>query len=418
MRTSPRTRLRRGVLAATLAAAPLAPLHAQEPSGLPDGIAPPASHVLHDLALPAPAAQLGGLLSTLDVGVSVGSVRTGRWYDAGGEPGTVKSGTAFAAEVRYWPVPWAGMRLQAGRFDGEIRTLGPPAYTGIPARPQALRGTVYDASIVVRPLATTPGVPVVLTTAYAFAGGGRVELEVSGRPDSVYICSETEDACAYRMPSSGTVGAVTAGVGADLVTVRGFTLFAEASLHRYRPPFTGQPNLLAQRNARGGVDPGAPARPAVGTPTAPAVVDEVVTRRLAAGVRRTFRIGEGPPPAPPPPPPSPTTGGVVSVRTDEPGAEVYLVPRSALEDNPGLRCRLRPVLARGSYFVGRTTGAQPLRVPAAPRAWVLIVRQQVPGAGGRVWHVYEQRVQLAGGRTLPVQLNMRRDGAPPPPCPR
>ena len=133
-------------------------------------------------------------------------------------------------------------------------------------------------------------------------------------------------------------------------------------------------------------------------------------------MRRTFGGGRETPVLPPPP--SPTTGGIVTVATVEPGAEVYLVPRTALEDDPRLRCRLRPVLAPGSWFVGRTTGAQPLRVPASPRAWVLVVRQQVAGGGGRIWHVHEQRVQLAGGRTLPVQLNMQRDGRPPPPCPR
>jgi hypothetical protein len=109
---------------------------------------------------------------------------------------------------------------------------------------------------------------------------------------------------------------------------------------------------------------------------------------------------------------------VVTVATAEPGAEVYLVPRSALEDDPGLRCRLRPVLATGSYYRGRTTGAQPLRVPAGPRTWVLVVRQQVARGTQRIWHVHEQRIQLAGGSSIPVQLNMQRDGRPPQPCPR
>jgi hypothetical protein len=387
------------------------------------GCIPPARLSAQQPALAAstPAAydaavRVGPLPGTVEIGVSAGVAHTSRWYDAGGEPGTVESGTALSAEVRYWPVPWLGLRLQAGRFDAKIRTAPVSGATVTPGSPQEVDAAVYDASLVVRPLAVA-GVPGPLSTVYAFAGSGSVELDLAGGPDSLVICHE-ETGCGVEVARGGTVRQSTAGAGADLLEVAGFTLFAEASLHRYRPPFERRHGLPLQVNVRAGIGGAVPPRRIVGSLADPATVDAVVTRRFAAGVRRAFGARPRVTTPPPPPPPSPTTGGIVTVRTAEPGAEVYLVPRSVLEDEPGLRCRLRPVLAPGSYFAGRTTGAQPLRVPAGPRAWVLVVRQQVVSGGRRVWHVHEQRVQLAGGSTLPVQLDMRRDGSPPPPCPR
>jgi hypothetical protein len=371
------------------------------------------------------------------VSFSVGVAQTSPWYDTGDEAdtvraGTVTDGTAFSAEVRYWPVPWLGLRLQAGRFNGAIRPGYPQASPVFSPQhpPQDLRATVYDASVVVRPLAAVR-VPAPLSTAYAFAGGGGATLDLAGTPDMLFVCSDLEecpspmDCIVDRVPgcfltpaSHGTVQQLTVGAGTDLLSVAGFTVFAEASLHRYRPPFEDPYPPPQQQSTHEATT--FPLRLAVvGTPNTPATIGDVVTRRFVAGVRRTFGGGRPPPPPPPaPPPPSPTTGGVVTVATVEPGAEVYLVPRSALEDDPGLRCHLRPVLATGSYYRGRTTGAQPLRVSAGPRAWVLVVRQQVASGTQRIWQVHEQRIQLAGGSTVPVQLNMRRDGRPPQPCPR
>ncbi|HEX6367878.1 MAG TPA: hypothetical protein VF006_03020 [Longimicrobium sp.] len=377
-----------------------------------------------------------GLPGTVDVAFSVGVTQTQRWYDAGGEPGTVEDGTALSAEVRWWPVPWVGLRVQAGRFEGRIATAFPLAGSG--ATPsQELRATVYDASLVVRPLAALH-VPAPLAAAYAFAGGGAASLDVSGTPDTLRACSdfecsdlercsdpeEREPGCFTTLTSRGTVEQLTAGVGTDLVSVAGFTVFAQASLHRYRPPVEDPYAPSQQQSPREGA--AVPMQLVIpGNPGKPAATGDVVTRRFAAGVRRTFgRAAEPPvsPPLPPPPvevrPPSPSAGGMVVVATVQPGAEVYLVPRSALEDDPGLRCRLRPVLGADSYYKGRTTAAQPLRVPGGARAWVLVVRQQVTIGSRRVWHVHEQRVQLGGGSLLPVQLNMLRDGSPPQPCPR
>jgi hypothetical protein len=409
---SPPVWRRAAAFTAALACAPLAPLHAQEPASAPAPAFAPA---------PSPSSSTAplGLPGTVDVGLSAGVAHISRWYDAGGEPGTVEDGTAFSAEVRYWPVPWLGLRLQAGRFDGRIRTAFRPASPGS-TPPQDLRATAYDASVVVRPLAAVRA-PGPLSTAYAYAGGGGATLDLSGTPDTLMVCADPGDplspACFMSPASRGTVRQVTVGAGTDLLSVAGFTVFAEASLHRYRPPFTdgtqktpgfGSPALSPDLR---------PLPAIIGVPGDPATTGDVVTRRFAAGVRRTFGGARNPPP-PAPPPPSPTTGGVVTVTTVEPGAEVYLVPRSALEDDPGLRCLLRPTLATGSYFRGRTTGAQPLRVSAGPRAWVLVVRQQVASGGQTIWHVHEQRIQLAGGGTVPVNLNMQRDGRPPQPCPR
>jgi hypothetical protein len=410
---------RAAAVAATFACAPPAALHAQE--------ATPAPASAPSFASPA---SLLGLPGTVDAGASAGLARTGRWYDAGGEPGTVEGGTALSAEVRYWPVAWLGLRLQAGRFDGRIRTAFRPAAAG-GSPPQELSGTVYDASVVVRPLAAAR-ISGPLSAAYVFAGGGGTTLHLSGTPDTLRVCSEDGDVvpeCLVSPASGGTVQQATAGAGTDVLRVAGFTVFVEASLHRYRPPFTHR-----GQDASGSAGPAFSADPrplpaVLAPPDDFATTGAVVTRRLAAGVRRTFggrpatHVPPPPPPPPPPPaapatpPPSPTTGGVVTVATVEPGAEVYLVPRTALEDDPGLRCRLRPVLAPGSYFAGRTTGAQPLRVPAGPRAWVLVVRQQVASGGRRIWHVHEQRIRMAGGNVLPVRLNMQRDGRPPQPCP-
>jgi hypothetical protein len=113
-----------------------------------------------------------------------------------------------------------------------------------------------------------------------------------------------------------------------------------------------------------------------------------------------------------PPPPaaptgggaSPTTGGYVEVRTATPGAEVYLVPRTVVEDNPAILCRLRPVYGGASYFRGRTTAAAGVRAYASPRTWVVVVRQ-----GGRE---FQDRVQIAAGRVRTFTLDLRTDGIP------
>ena len=178
---------------AALACAPLAPLRAQEAAPVPLLRASPA---------PAPPsgrspARLGRLPGTVDVGVSAGAAHSSRWYDEEysegywsavgfrGEPGTVKSGTVVSAEVRYWPVPWAGIRLQAGRFNGQLRTDYALAFTGTRSPPQHLQATFYDASAVVRPLAAGR-LPGPLSSAYAFAGAGSVDLALSGQPDLLY----------------------------------------------------------------------------------------------------------------------------------------------------------------------------------------------------------------------------------------
>lgn len=411
MRILPTPPWRRVAFTAALTCVPLAPLHAQEQASDPASAFSPAPPV-------ASAAAPLGLPGSVDLGLSVGVAQTSRWYDAGSEAGTVENGTAFSAQVRYWPVPWLGLRVQAGRFGGRIRTdLRPDA--DHPTR-QGLSATVYDASVVVRPLALVR-VPGPLSTAYAFAGGGGAKLDLSGTPDILFVCpglgleAVIPPECFVSPASRGTVQQVTAGAGTDLLGVAGFTVFAEASVHRYRPPFTE----YGQNTPGSAFSVNLGPRPAIiGTIGKPAATGDVVTRRFAAGVRRTVGARPASPVPPPPPPPSPTTGGVVTVATVEPGAEVYMVPRTALEDDPGLRCRLRPQLGPGSYFRGRTTGAQPLRVPAGPRAWVLVVRQQVAGGARRIWHVHEQRIQLAGGSTVPVRLNMQLDGGPPQPCPR
>ena len=47
---------------------------------------------------------------------------------------------------------------------------------------------------------------------------------------------------------------------------------------------------------------------------------------------------------------------------------------------------------------------------------MLIVRQQVARDAETVWHVYELPIQLAGGGTFPVPVNMQRDGKPAQSC--
>ncbi|HEX2079309.1 MAG TPA: hypothetical protein VHG08_16400 [Longimicrobium sp.] len=410
MRLRPFLRLRGVALPAAIAGAPLAPLHAQvlaEPA--PSVSISPPPPITLPRAPSLRAASIGPLPGTLEVGFSAGTAHTTRWYDADTEAGTVEDGTSLSAEVRYWPLPFLGLRLQASRFDGEIRTHPRAGSTGFSQEPQDLHGTAYDASVVVRPLAAE-GAGGLLSSVYAYAGGGRAELEVSGAPDSLLVCGSGGDtACAVWVTRSGSVEQVTAGAGADLAQVFGFTLFAEASVHRYSPLFDRERRAFARANVRGGMDAGGAPRRVVVNPNNPAALsNDVVTRRFLLGLRRRFgRVSDQPPPPPRPPPvdpASPTRGGFVAVRTTEPGAEVYLVPLEYWEDHPRLACTLRPVQQTGSYFKGRTTSTAAVRVYADPTTWVLVVRQH-----GRV---HDERIRLSGGRQVDRQLNMRVDGTP------
>lgn len=410
MRLRPSLGLRGVALPAAIACAPLAPLRAQVPAEpAPSASIPAPVPIAHPRAPALRAASIRPLPGALEVGFSVGTAHTGRWYHADTEAGTVEDGRSLGAEVRYWPLPFLGLRLQASRFDGEMRTHPRSGSTGFSEEPQELRATAYDASVVVRPLAAA-GVGGLLSSVYAFAGGGRAELEVSGAPDSLLVCGDGGDtACAVWVTRSGTVEQVTAGAGADLAEIAGFTLFAEASVHRYSPLFDRERDAPARANVLGGIDAGGAPRRVVANPNNPAALsNDVVTRRFLLGLRRRFgRVPDRPPPPPPPPtagPSSPTRGGFVEVRTTEPGAEVYLVPLEYWEDHPRLACTLRPVQQPGSYFKGRTASTAAVRVYADPTTSVLVVRQHR--------RVHDERVRLSGGRVMDRRLNMRVDGTP------
>lgn len=398
MRIPPPPRPGTLVLSLALVAVPAGRLPAQAPgfAALP-ALATPAA--------PGPALRVGKLPGTLEVGAGAGSVSTSRWYgiDPECEPGTVEDGTAVSLEARYFPVPWVGLRLQAGRFDGRIRTQPGPAHTGYLSRPpQPLRGITFDASAMVRPLVSS-GVPAPLSTVYAFAGAGGVRLRLSGQPDIVVTCEDDLD-CMTRVPVGGTVLQVTTGVGADLLRVGRVAIFAEASRHSYRPRFEVPETVDPSYGPRFGVElgPTAPAEWVVGGPQTPATLERVVTRRFAAGARVT--LGRPARIPPPPSPPPGLVGGWLELRTAQPGAEVYLIPRTVLEDDPGLLCRLRADVVRAPWFRGRTVQTGALRTAVDPMTMVLVVRQN-----GRE---HQERVQLVRGQTQQRVLDMRVDGTP------
>jgi hypothetical protein len=404
-RTMPLSRLslfRRTTCTAALACVPLAPLRAQLPAELaPAAWATPPTTGLPPYAPVRHGTDLLPLPGTLDVGVSVGTARTSRWYDAGTEAGTVEGGTALSAEVRYWPVPWVGLRLQAGRFDGEIRTQDCGGPFGCIEQSQELRGTTVDASVVVRPLAGS-GVPAPLSTVYAFHGAGVAWLRLSGESDRVVACDGIMS-CRAHLPVSGTVRQVTTGVGADLVRVGRFGVFAEASLHRYRPEFESSPVMPPlppdpQFGARHALT-SAPPVWTVGTVQSPAALNQVVTRRLAAGVRiNTGRAG-GLPPLPSPPPTAPSTGGYLTVITTTPGADVYLIPLTYYEEHQNIDCQLQA--GGGSFHRGWT----PATFSVDNRTHVLIVRQ-----GRRQYK--NKNIQLSGGEENTIRLDMAFHGLP------
>jgi len=227
----------------------------------------------------------------VDAGLSAGFSRTSRWYETEGDPGSLAGGPALSADLRYWPVPVAGVRLQAGTFSGSLRTTRPES--------QRVLGIAYDASVVVRPLTESPGVPDPLASAYAYAGGGAVTLALSGEPDSIRTCPPKSDTgCVVLRARSATVAQFTAGAGTEVPLGGGLAVYVEGSVTAYEPPFrrrgpTGSSQMMSSRGAI------SPPSLQLGHPGMAVATPGSLTSRLVIGLRRTFGIRAPPPVVPP-----------------------------------------------------------------------------------------------------------------------
>ncbi|HEX8693600.1 MAG TPA: hypothetical protein VF746_14350 [Longimicrobium sp.] len=302
--------------------------------------------------------------------MSAGIASTSEFYE-GGNPGT---GFTVGASAGYWFTRVVGARLGAAYFTGELPLAAAPSL-GFLGGTLDLHSVSAAVELRVRPLASLRSP--VLSSAALSAGAGVVRTTTSG-DDTTMLVGGEECIRDFGSLSAGaclrdekTSVQLTADLGADLVRLGGWGLYAEAGLHAYSPLAEEIPSDSADASAaRTDAAPPSAARGGGAAGTA-------VTGRLTVGVRRSF--GDRSPPTfrpRPPPPPLPSgEQGVVTIRSTPPGAEVFLVPQVDVVTDPTgkLLCELRA--DRSPYFRGRTTAGNPVRATVDPQPYWVVVRQ-------------------------------------------
>ncbi|HEU0300653.1 MAG TPA: hypothetical protein VFR37_14380 [Longimicrobium sp.] len=266
------------------------------------------------------------LASQLDVGVYAGGSVTTNWFrsrpvaspaeNGGGEGLAPGYGPVFGAMASLWITPTLGVRLHGAYVPMQL-----PAPGGVFDFPEGraayeVNAWLYDVGLTLRPFMMDAGVGATLMSAYLFAGGGGMRVDLAGedrdRCQRPYLLSL--GACLSHRPSQATVGQVVVGAGIELLpVVENYTLFGELALHVYDSPVHVDDEW-------------------VGPITAPAgstvrVADDAVafTPRLVIGVksRNGDLVPMGspmppplplPPAAPPPPPPPPSPRPPITAR--------------------------------------------------------------------------------------------------------
>ncbi len=239
-------------------------------------------------------AQAGA--SLFDLGIYGGVGYTANWLEGANleedderlNPGV---SPALGAMATFWATPSWGIRTHLGYM--------PVTLPSPPSNPEDVNLWIYDLNLVVRPFMTMTDSPMLLSSMYAFIGGGGITANPPGDDGCVapYFDPDVASACLPLEGSKASVGQGTAGLGWDLISLTdNVGIFAELAGNVYDSPF--------HTGAGWTGIPGDPETDALG-----------FTGRLVAGLKFAFGGAEPvvvpvpvtptppPPPAPAPPPP-------------------------------------------------------------------------------------------------------------------
>jgi hypothetical protein len=278
---------------------------------------------------------------------------------------------------------------------------------------------LYDAGVVLRPFLPSSAPPSIAST-YLYLGAGGLTVSRGTEVTCIEGPGGPSSVCFANDAGSATVGQGVVALGIELLPLSDrLTLFAEAALHAYDSPAHITTPSFTTASSRDQYDatagPSDRALRAYNTPAHTAAAGPsdryAATGSLTLGAK--LLVGDLPPPPPaipPPVPPSPPTasmprsGGSVEVTTTAPGADVYLVLQPIGGLSNSALCALRPILAPGRPYLGRTTSGNPVRGRGNATSYVLVVRQY-----GRV---YQRLVRPSNNSNTVVRLNMMQAGTP------
>lgn len=252
-------------------------------------------------------------VSRFDVGVYLGGSVTSRWYETrqfqvttgqeatqtgDAQPYKIGYAPAVGALVNYWVTPRVGIRLHGAYMPSQVPFASDGFFDVFPdslgdSERYILNNYVYDASLVFRPFILRPDVSMLLSSVYAFIGGGGWTTNVAGSGPGCEPTVLSHGACLPLDPEPATVGQGTAGAGINLFRLSdNLAIFGEVGAHVYDSPVHTGDSFL-----------GGPATPADGAIVPVADDRYAVTTRVVAGLK--LLLGDQLPPAPPPPPPPP-----------------------------------------------------------------------------------------------------------------
>jgi hypothetical protein len=174
-----------------------------------------------------------------DVGVYAGGAWTTDWFTIGDDGFAPGLSPGFGATAAFFFTPGVGVRLHAVYTPQHLPENGDAGidfgFGGV------VNSWLYDVDLVLRPWVERQDVSDWMAAAYLFAGAGGYTADVAGESGAHQGCTQAaflaNGLCVSDRPGVATVGQVVAGLGTDLVTVRGgLALFVEGAVHGYDSP--------------------------------------------------------------------------------------------------------------------------------------------------------------------------------------
>jgi hypothetical protein len=164
----------------------------------------------------------------LDVGVQAGFTGSSSWFTVQNTGYAPHPGATFGAGATLWTSRHVGLRIQGNYLPSRLELNG---------RETALNTWIYDAALVVRPLAGRTGA---LSGAYLLAGMGGTLLDVAGDPGIGSTCVPeylSSAICMDLETEYATTHQGVAGVGLELPELSPrLAVTVEAALHHYASP--------------------------------------------------------------------------------------------------------------------------------------------------------------------------------------